>query len=94
MTNGEKTPWWPYLLVAAGAAVGLGLIALGFAATTGAMVMGVAMLAGAGLRLVVPGRSTGALAIRSRKADVLTLAVFGFLLVAGSLAFAIKFHAT
>ncbi|GAA0387626.1 hypothetical protein Acor_74110 [Acrocarpospora corrugata] len=56
--------------------------------------MGGSMLAGAGLRLVVPGRSTGALAIRRRKTDVLTLATFGFLLMAGSLAFLIEFHAT
>ncbi|GAA1001667.1 hypothetical protein GCM10009555_106700 [Acrocarpospora macrocephala] len=93
MTNGNKTPWWPYLLVAAGAAAGLGLIALGYAPPTAAMVMGITMLGGAGLRLVVPGRSTGALAIRSRKTDVLTLAVFGFLLVVGAIAFSIDFHA-
>ncbi|GAA1009047.1 hypothetical protein Aple_063940 [Acrocarpospora pleiomorpha] len=94
MTNGDKTSWWPYLLVAVGAATGLGLIGLGLGHITGGMVMGLTMLAGAGLRLVVPVRSTGALGVRRRKTDVLTLATFGLLLVVGSLAFLIKFHAT
>lgn len=80
--------------MAAGAALGLGLIAIGFDASTGGVVMGVSLLAGAGLRLVVPGRSTGALAVRRRKTDVFTLAMFGFLVVAGSLALLVDLHGT
>ncbi|WP_214109427.1 DUF3017 domain-containing protein [Acrocarpospora catenulata] len=80
--------------MAAGAATGLALIALDYPATTGGLVIGVSMLLGAGLRLLVPGRRTGALAIRARRTDVLTFALFGFLLVTGSLAFLVDFHPT
>jgi hypothetical protein len=50
----------------------------------GAVIAGAALLAGAVIRMALPGRLAGLLASRHRVTDVLTLAVFGAgLLVAG-----------
>jgi hypothetical protein len=50
----------------------------------GAVVGGIALLVGAGVRLVLPTRLVGLLSTRKRVTDVLTLAVFGVgLVVAG-----------
>jgi DUF3017 family protein len=50
----------------------------------GGVVSGAALLAAAGIRLLVPARLAGLLATRKRATDVVTLAVFGVgLLVAG-----------
>ena len=43
----------------------------------GLFVIGLALLLGGFLRLVLPARRIGVLAVRGRASDVLTLAVFG-----------------
>lgn len=47
----------------------------------GSAVIGAALLLGAALRLLLPLRQTGLLAVRSRGLDVLTMAAFGVLVV-------------
>lgn len=69
---------WPILAVTAVAALGLVLVATdGF--RVGTVLLGTALLAGAGLRLVLP--SVGMLAVRSRFTDVFTYAVLGTAIV-------------
>ncbi|MDH2423907.1 DUF3017 domain-containing protein [Sphaerisporangium sp. TRM90804] len=78
MTNGKA--WWPYLLVLAGAAVGLGSIAMGLPAWAGSLIVAVAVLVGALLRLVTPGHHESMLAIRRRRTDAVTYGLLGTVL--------------
>jgi hypothetical protein len=77
----KRESWGPYPLILAGAAIGLLATFLanprwgGF--TVGAVVMVAAALRFAGY--------AGHLAVRSKRTDVITLAVFGFVLVLTSL---------
>jgi hypothetical protein len=64
------------LLVLAGFAAGVTLVGLHYW-RKGLFVTGLALLLGGFLRLVLPTRRAGALAVRSRTTDVLTLAAFG-----------------
>ncbi|MGI5485934.1 DUF3017 domain-containing protein [Microtetraspora malaysiensis] len=87
-------PLGPYLLVAAGAVAGLGLIAYGVAIWVGGAVIGFAFVAGAALRLIVPEDRAGLLGVRTRRTDVLVLLVFGAALVASSLSLLLRLHST
>lgn len=66
----------PMLAVLAGFAAGVLLIGL-HRWRRGLLVTGLALLLGGFLRLVLPTRRAGFLAVRGRTADVLTLAAFG-----------------
>ena len=59
--------WW---LVAAGSAVGLGMVVLVGALRTGGLVIAASLLLGAVLRLVVPTPRGGGLEVRRRLLDV------------------------
>jgi len=59
--------WW---LVAAGSAVGLGLVSFTGALRTGGLVIAASFLLGAALRLVVPTPRGGGLEVRRRLLDV------------------------
>jgi hypothetical protein len=89
-----KRTWGPYLLVMAGAALGLGAIALGEEPWIGGVIVGAALLTGALLRLWTSDRRAGALVSRSRGLDALTLAALGVALVLGSLSLLLDLHAT
>jgi hypothetical protein len=66
----------PLLLILAGFAGGVTLVGLHYW-RFGSFVCGLDLLAGGFLRLVLPTRRAGALAVRSRATDVVTLAAFG-----------------
>lgn len=66
----------PLLVVLAGFAAGVTLVGLHYW-RKGLFVTGLSLLLGGFLRMVLPTRRAGALAVRSRTADVVTLAVFG-----------------
>ncbi|MCC5580995.1 MULTISPECIES: DUF3017 domain-containing protein [Microtetraspora] len=87
-------PWGPYLLVAAGTAAGLGLIAFGVATWVGGAVIGFALVAGAALRLIVPDDRAGLLGVRTRRMDAFVLLLLGAALVAGSLSLLLRLHST
>lgn len=70
----------PLLAVAAIAGLGLLAVALHYW-RKGLYVIGVALLVGAALRLLLPARRAGLLAVRSRTADVTTLALLGAAIV-------------
>ncbi|GII75568.1 hypothetical protein Sru01_05500 [Sphaerisporangium rufum] len=67
----------PYLLVLAGAAAGLGAMALGLPAWAGSLVVSAALLGGAVARLAGPDGGQGLLAVRGRRADAVTFALIG-----------------
>ncbi|GAB3885867.1 DUF3017 domain-containing protein [Microbispora bryophytorum] len=92
MRTSESTAWGPYLLVVAGAAAGLGVIGLGVPVPAGGAIMGCGFLAGSLIRVTVSERRAGALAVRSRRMDALTLAAFGAALVIGSLLMLLRLH--
>jgi hypothetical protein len=73
---GRATREAPLLVVLAGFAGGVTLVGLHYW-RKGLFVTGLALLLGGFLRLVLPTRQAGALAVRSRMTDVVTLAVFG-----------------
>jgi hypothetical protein len=75
--QGRRFPEWPLLTVLLGVVLGL-VTALADGWRLGAVVVGAAVLWGAGLRLVLPARALGLLAVRSRPMDV------GMLVVAGA----------
>lgn len=64
------------LFVLTGFATGVTLVGMHFW-RKGLFVTGLALLLGGFLRLVLPTRRAGVLAVRGRMTDVLTLAVFG-----------------
>ena len=84
--------WGPYLLVTATTAAGLCAIGLGVPVAAGGAIMGCGMLAGSLIRLAVSERRAGALAVRSRRMDALTLAAFGAALAIGSLLMLLRLH--
>ena len=74
---------WPILLTLGGVAFGMSL-ALGQVKDnllTGTFVMGMTLLLAAALRLFLPTRTAGSLAVRRRAIDVATYALLGFVLV-------------
>ncbi|RBY89902.1 DUF3017 domain-containing protein [Blastococcus sp. TF02A-26] len=75
----------PLLAVLVAVAVGLGMVALE-RWRSGLVVIGCALVAAALLRLLLPVRRVGLLAVRSRTVDVVLLAGMGMVLVAVALA--------
>jgi hypothetical protein len=75
LTNGRA--WWPYLLILAGAAVGLGAITVGLPAWAGVLIVAFSVLVGAVLRLIVPEGSESLLAVRDRRTDAVTYGILG-----------------
>lgn len=67
---------WPFGLVVGGVALGVGLASL-LSFRLGGYVVGLALLLGAGLRLMLPERQAGLLVVRGRALDVATLAALG-----------------
>ena len=92
MRTRESTAWGPYLLVAAPVAAGLAAVGLGVPVTAGGAIMGFGFLFGSLIRVTVSARRAGALAVRSRRMDALTLAAFGAALVTGSLLMLLRLH--
>lgn len=76
----------------AGAAAGLGVIGLGVSVPVGGAIMGCGFLAGSLVRVTVSERRAGALAVRSKRMDALTLAAFGAALFVGSLLMLLRLH--
>ena len=76
----------PTVVVLAVAGLGLVLAAL-VDWESGAVVLGLSLLLAAGLRLTLPARQVGLLAVRTRSLDAAVLLVLGFALVllAGSI---------
>ncbi|PRY51960.1 Protein of unknown function (DUF3017) [Geodermatophilus tzadiensis] len=75
----------PLLAVLVAVGVGLAMVALEHW-RRGLLVVGLALVAAAGLRLVLPLRRVGFLAVRSRPVDVVLMAATGVLLTALTLA--------
>ena len=72
----------PVILVFTVAAAGLGLLlAVAVDWQLGAFVFGLALLGGAGLRLALPLRSAGWLAVRTKGIDATVLLALGFAVV-------------
>jgi hypothetical protein len=75
-----RRPWWvaqwPIILVLLGVAVAMVLIAMDYF-RRGAVVLSGSVLLAAFLRLLLPERDAGMLVVRSRKVDVVVLAVLG-----------------
>jgi hypothetical protein len=67
---------WPIMLVLAGVCVAMILIALDYF-RRGSIVLSASVLLAAFLRLLLPESDAGMLAVRSRRIDVITLAVLG-----------------
>ncbi|WP_214408821.1 DUF3017 domain-containing protein [Sphaerisporangium fuscum] len=88
MTNAKA--WWPYLLTLAGAAVGLGTIAMGLPAWAGSLIVAASVLSGAVLRLLVPGDGDSMLAVRSKRTDAVTYGVLGGALAVIALSVAVQ----
>jgi hypothetical protein len=72
---------WPILAIIAGVGFGMSLV-VGDHVVTGCAVMGLSMLAAAGLRLFLPTRTVGTLAIRRRAIDVTVYGAIGIVLMA------------
>ncbi|MEU4572040.1 DUF3017 domain-containing protein [Nonomuraea sp. ATR24] len=81
MSDTRRENWGPYPLILAGAAVGVGLVFL-VDPRWGGFALGAVVMVGAALRFAGYG---GPLAVRSKKTDVITLGLFGFVLVLTSL---------
>jgi Protein of unknown function (DUF3017) len=74
-----KRAWlseWPITLVLTGVAIAMVMIALDYF-RRGSIVLSASVLLAAFLRLLLPDADAGMLVVRSRKVDVLTLAVLG-----------------
>ncbi|GIH58927.1 hypothetical protein Mro02_58410 [Microbispora rosea subsp. aerata] len=80
------------MLVAAGAAAGLCAVGLGVPVPAGGAIMGFGFLFGSLIRVTLSERRAGALAVRSKRVDALTLAAFGAALVIGSLLMLLRLH--
>jgi Protein of unknown function (DUF3017) len=75
----RKRNWlaeWPITLVLTGVAIAMIMIALDYF-RRGSIVLSASVLLAAFLRLLLPDADAGMLVVRSRKVDVLTLAVLG-----------------
>ena len=70
----------PALVVLAVGGLGL-LLAVALDWQVGAFALGIALLLGAGLRLALPARAAGWLAVRTRGVDAGVLLVLGFAVV-------------
>ncbi|MBP2704768.1 DUF3017 domain-containing protein [Microbispora sp. RL4-1S] len=92
--SGGRLAWGPYLLVLAGAATGLGAIALGVRLAAGGAIIGSALVVGALIRLNVSDSRAGLLTVRTRKVDTLVMAGLGGALVVGSLLLLVHLHNT
>ncbi|WP_188191062.1 DUF3017 domain-containing protein [Nonomuraea sp. SYSU D8015] len=77
----ERESWGPYPLILAGAVIGV-LVMFFVDPRWGGFVLGAAVMVAAALRFAGYG---GQLSVRSKGIDVVTLAVFGFVLVLTSL---------
>ncbi|MEV4114524.1 DUF3017 domain-containing protein [Nonomuraea sp. NPDC049695] len=77
----ERESWGPYPLILAGAAIGV-LVILLVDLNWGGFALGGVIMTAAALRFAGFG---GPLSVRSKRADVITLAGFGFVLVLTSL---------
>ncbi|GAA4568277.1 DUF3017 domain-containing protein [Planotetraspora kaengkrachanensis] len=93
-TRDNGTTWGSYLLVVVGVAAGLGVIAFGGTPWVGGVIAGGALLLGSAMRLILSEGRAGALAIRTKKTDVVVFAVLGLALVGGSLSLLLKLHNT
>ena len=79
--------WLPYLIVLAGAAVGMFVAWQGSKyAGRGAGLIGASLLAAALARLILPARYAGLLSSRRKASDVLAFAVFGAAVLAVAIA--------
>jgi hypothetical protein len=67
---------WPITLVLIGVAIAMAMIAMDYF-RRGSIVLSASVLLAAFLRLLLPEADAGMLVVRSRKVDVLTLAVLG-----------------
>jgi len=74
----------PYLLALAGTAVGVGALLLADAPWIGALLLGVTALGAAVVRLAVPDRAAGWLAVRRRRVDVAFTGLLGSLFLAAA----------
>lgn len=75
----SRTGWlaqWPITLVLIGVAVAMLMIAMDYF-RRGSIVLSASVLLAAFLRLLLPDADAGMLVVRSRRIDVLTLAVLG-----------------
>lgn len=70
---------WPILVVLAGVVIALVLVSLDYF-RRGSVVLAGSVLLAAFLRLLLPDREAGLLAVRSRRVDVTVLGVLGALL--------------
>jgi hypothetical protein len=83
----SKLAWLPYLIVLAGAAVGMLIAWQGSNyAGRGAALIGASLLVAALARLILPERYAGLLASRRKASDVLGFAVFGAAVLAVAIA--------
>jgi hypothetical protein len=83
----SKLAWLPYLVVLAGAAVGMLIAWQGSKyAARGAGLIGASLLVAALARLILPERYAGLLASRRKASDVLGFAVFGAAVLAVAIA--------
>ena len=79
--------WWPVAVVAVGVVLGLLVSLLGPDSwRVGGVIIGLALLLGAGIRVVLPPREAGLLQVRSRPFDVTVLALGGAAIVILALA--------
>lgn len=75
----RKRAWlaqWPITIVLIGVAISMLMIAMDYF-RRGSIVLSASVLLAAFLRLLLPDADAGMLVVRSRKVDVLTLAVLG-----------------
>jgi hypothetical protein len=79
--------WWPVVVVAAGVLIGLVISVLGRDSwRLGGLVIGCALLVGAVIRVVLPRREAGLLAVRSRAFDILAMTIGGVAIIALAIA--------
>ncbi len=79
LRRGRSPGWlreWPIIVVLAGVAVAMILIALD-SFRRGSVVLSASVLLAAFLRLLLPDSDAGMLAVRSKKIDVVTLGLLG-----------------
>ena len=75
--------WWPVAVVAVGVVLGLLVSLLGPDSwRVGGVIIGLALLLGAGIRVVLPPREAGLLQVRSRAFDVALMIFVGLGIVA------------
>ena len=88
MTNAKA--WGPYLLILAGAAVGLGVIAAGLPVWAGSLIVAFSLLVAALLRLITPSGGYSLLAVRHKRTDALTYAALGATMTVVSVSVAVQ----